>query len=87
MKKLFVLLLVLTAVACAVKIDPVKVDGEIRHVVEIDPTKLHDFTTGYCDDKYTDPSDRDACTSSMLDYFWKALASSSASSPNPSHSP
>lgn len=76
-KKLFILLAFLTASCGPIKVEPIKVEGEIVHTININATDVVEFFRAYCEDKFDDPTDINQCMAESLALFWTAVQEAS----------
>jgi hypothetical protein len=77
MKYLVILALALSGCAVKLESDPIKVDGTVKHVVQIDATQLSVFYTTYCKAKFSDQDEVDQCVTDSLVLFWQAIEQAS----------
>jgi len=76
--KFWIILGVLALAGCGfhVSSDPIKVEGEVKHTIVVDPSLLAEFYTSYCEDRYEIQAEVDQCVADQLALFWQAFNNS-----------
>lgn len=71
----FFLMLVLSLQlnGCALQVEPIQVEGEVRHVVSIDAAQVAEYYKSVCSQQYGTQEEIDACTTESLGQFWAAV--------------
>jgi len=66
---------------CAIQVEPVKVEGEVRHVVSIDASQVAEFYQAQCAELYETQEEIDSCTTESLASFWAAVNRATVAEP------
>ena len=59
---------------CALQVEPIQVEGEVRHVVSIDAAQVAEYYKSVCSQQYGTQEEIDSCTTESLGQFWAAVS-------------